>query len=345
MARVTVEQSQKIARAGKGVKMFSFDIGKLYHVLFLGEKVGEDEQGKPIWAPILYMNPTHQVRGIQGGGFEVRCANKDLNTSNVVKTDKEGNLLVNSLTGRPINDGTCPYCELEKDYSKWVFKEREKFIKENPHATEKEIKDFTRKLFNRAPVSQAQHVRVMLVAIFELGNDGKVVTDRDGNKVYQIQAMRFSEHRFTNKLLEQVEIVKMNLEDENDDGLAWHEYYFKFPKNEHDSKMISGKDMTITPVQFPILDSDEGLRKQLIEEVEELDLDELENNIYIYKLKSLEEMERDISLYRTKIDLSDDVEDIEDVREGFEDDEEITGEDVKNIMGDTITDEDIEKLM
>ena len=42
--------------------------------------------------------------------------------------------------------------------------------------------------------------------------------------------MRFSEHRFTNKLLEQVEIVKMNLEDENDDGLAWHEYYFKFLK-------------------------------------------------------------------------------------------------------------------
>ena len=65
--------------------------------------------------------------------------------------------------------------------------------------------------------------------------------------------------------------------------------------------MISGKDMTITPVQFPILDSDEGLRKQLIEEVEELDLDELENNIYIYKLKSLEEMERDISYIELKL--------------------------------------------
>ena len=356
MARVTVEQSQKIVqKTGKGVKMFSFDPGNLYHVLFLGEQVGVDEKGSPLWEPIMYINPTHQVRGLATKGFEVRCADANLNTSNVILTDKEGNLLKNPVTGRVLNDGTCPYCHLEKDNAKWVFKQREKYIDEHPEATEKEIKSYTRKLFEKSPVRRADQIRVFLVAVFELDSKGKPVTDREGNKVYQIQAMKFTEHRFTAKLLEQVGLVTMNLEDENDKGIAWHEYYFKFPKT--DSKMTSGKDLTISAVQYPILASDPGLKDQLLDEIDEKDLDALEDQIYIYKLKNLEEMERDIALYRTKIDADLDEDELQDIREDFKDDDELTDDDVRDIMGesidqskddsevDDITDEDIKNLM
>jgi len=345
MARVTVAESQKIARSTKGVRMFNFEMGGFYHILFLGEKVGDRQE------PIMYMNPTHNIKK-DGKGFEVRCANEKHNISNVVLRDANGELMRDPRTGKPLNDGTCPYCEVRKLYNKYAFAKRDQWIKENPTASKEEIKKYTKKLFEKATVSDVSQVRVMLVAVFELDQKGKPLTDADGNKIYTIQAMKFSEHRFTNKLLDQVEIKKMSLDDENDGGIAWHEYYFKFPKA--DNKMLSGKDMSITPVASPILASDPGLRAKLEAEIAELDLDALEEQLYVFKLKTLEEMERDVAPQRSRIIAAMSDEDIAEAMEELGEEELVDEDDINEIMGEEVgsasfklevTDEDIDNLM
>lgn len=352
MARVSVEQSQRIVRSSKGIKMFKFEPGELYHIIFLGEKVGETEDGQILWEPIMYMNPVHDVRK-DGKGFRTRCANEKYNISDVVLRDESGKVLKDPRTGRPFNDGSCPYCELHRLYAEMVFAERDKFVSENPGISDKEVKNFLRKKFLKSPVTQAQQQRVFLVAVLEIDAKGKPITDTEGNKIYSIMGMEFSEHRFTNKLLEQVELVKMGLEDENDKGIAWHEYYFKFPKAEN--KMVSGKDMSITPVSSPVLKQDKELFKELVDEVEKLDLDALEDLMYIYKLKTIEEMERDIAPLMSLVRDNMSEEDIEDAKEVLGEDDVISDDDIEELIGEDIkgegafkvevTDEDIENMM
>lgn len=334
MARVTVEESQRIINISRGIRMFNFEVGRIYHVLFLGEKVGETPEGLPLEEPILYMNPTHNVR--KGNkGFEARCANEKFNISNVVLKDDKGQLMVDPRTGTPLNDGTCPYCELQKLFSKVAFKKREDWIAENPEASKKEIKEYTRKLFENAPVQQPSQARVFLVAVFELDAKGRVMADSEGNKLYNIMGMKMSEHRFDNKFLEQVEIKRMSLE-EHDKGIAWHEYYFKFPKNDQNSKMLSGKDLNVSAVPNPVLQSDPGLKEELIKKIEEIDLDELEEQIFVYKLKTLDEMNKDIAPLMSKVKENMTDEEIEQLKEELGEDSTVDDEEVKEIMGEDI---------
>lgn len=304
MVRVSVDESNRLAQQSKGISMFSFETGKQYLVIFLGEQVpGETySDGKPVYRAIMYMNPTHNVKGANGKGYEVRCANKQLNfdSNSVVKVDKEGNLLIDPVSKRPVNDGTCPYCIMVKDYSNYVFKQRELYMKKYPDATEKQVKAFTKKMFDKSPVKAAKkNTRVLLAAIIETDTQGNPLRDTDGNIRYRIQAIKFSENRYNTKLLPQVQVVRRQL-DPKDDGLAWHEYYFYFPSTER--KNESGMHMSISFNPNPILPKNPQLFKSLLKDVKELNLDELENQIYIFRLKSLAEMERDIALYRSKLD-------------------------------------------
>lgn len=324
MARVTVAESQRIARTSRGIRMFRFEMGKLYHILFLGE---QHEGSKE---PIMYMNPTHNVRK-DGSGFEVRCANQENNISDVVLLDEEGQLMLDPRTQKPLNDGTCPYCEVRQLFNEYAYAERDKWIKENPTASKDEIKEFTRKLFTKSVVGNLNQARVMLVAVFELDQNGKPLTDGEGNKIYTIQAMKFSEHRFNTKFLDQVKIKKMGLEDENDGGIAWHEYYFNFPNA--DNKMTSGKDMSISIVPTPILSSDEGLKEELKNELSKLDLDELEEQMFVFKLKSLDEMEKDVAPQRSRIQAIMSEEDIDEALEELGEDVVLDEEDIESVMG------------
>lgn len=341
MARVTVAESQKNTGPQKGLRMFSFDPGKLYHVVFLGENLGGKEE------PILYLNYTHNVKK-DGKGFEVRCANQDYNLDDVVARDESGELVVDPRTGKAINDGTCPYCEVRELHTKYVFQKREQWIKDNPGATEDQIKSQTRKLFQAVPVTEPTKRRVLLVAILELDEKKKIVKDENGLPKYTIQGMRFTENQFNRKLMEQVEIRKMSIEDDADGGLAWHEYYFNYPKS--DNKMISGKDMSITPVATELVRNNPDFKAKLQEEIENLDLDELEEMMYVFRLKTLEQMERDIAPLKSRIseDMSD--EDIQEALDELGEEDIISDEEADKLMGkgqiDTdVSEDDIEDLM
>lgn len=340
MARVTVTESQKNLGKQKGLRMFSFEPGNLYHVLFLGEQIGDKLE------PIIYMNYTHNVKK-DGKGFEVRCANQEYNLDSVTLLNEDGTLMVDPRTGRSFNDGTCPYCEVRDLHEKYVFSQRDKWIKDNPAATDDQIKSQTRKLFQTVPVTQPTKRRVMLVAVVELDEKRKPVKDTDGNIKFTIQGMRFTENQFTQKLLEQAGIKQLNLEDENDGGIAWHEYYFNYPKS--DNKMTSGKDMSITPVSNELIQSIPNFKETVEQELSELDLDELEEIMHVFKLKTLEQMERDIAPLKSRIteDMSD--EDIAAALEDLGEDDTITDDEAENIMGEKfkteVTDEDIENLM
>lgn len=340
MARVTVSESQKNLGKQKGLRMFSFDPGKLYHVLFLGEELGGKDE------PIMYLNYTHNVKK-DGKGFEVRCANQDYNLDDVSVRDESGEIVIDPRTGKAVNDGTCPYCEVRDLHTKYVFQKRKEWIEENPAATEDQIKAQTRKLFQTVPVTEPTKRRVLLTAIFELDDKKKLVKDEEGNPKYSIMGMRFTENQFNKKLLEQAEIRKMNLE-EDDDGLAWHEYYFNYPKS--DNKMISGKDMSITPVANELARNNPGLKAKLEEEIVNLNLDELEEMMLVFKLKTLEQMERDIAPLKSRIteDMSD--EDIQDALDELGEEDIISDEEASKLMGKEkfsteVTNEDIENLM
>jgi len=348
MARVTFEQAQKFVRSTKGIKMFSFEPGKIYDVIFLGTPV-EGKEGK--YEPIMYMNPIHTIRK-DGRTLTVRCANEKYNISNVVRRDENGEIAIDPVTKKPFNDGTCPYCEVNKIYGNMIFKQKEKFLTEHPDATKEEIKEFFRTKFSKVPVSAFTPTYVYLVAVLEVGANGKVSTDSEGNKQYEIVGMKFSEHAIKNKLMAQVELARMGTNDPNDDGIAWHEFYFRYPKPDPNKfrpdqiKQQSGKDLTISVVNNPVLKSDPEFFEELKTEVSKLDLEAIEEQITIYKLKTLDEMERDVEVQMSLIKENMTDEEIEEAKQKMQ--KEDKGEAVfkeKEYGITEVTDEDIESLL
>ncbi len=360
MALVTVKALEDHEKSLKGVRTFSFEMGKLYHVLFLGYKAGEKD-GKDLFEPVLFSNPTHNFRK-EGKNITVRCAKQRNNIDSVTLTNEDGSLMKDPRSGRVLNDGTCPYCEVMTLYNKIMFAEREKYISENPSLSKDEIKDYTRKLFSNKPVAEIITSRTLLVAVFELDTKNKIVKDDDGNPSYNIMFMSMTPNRWQNKFMEQVELMKMGLEDEDDSGIAFHEYYFKFPKidkhsSERQNKMESGKEMSISIVQNPVLPSNENMKKELAEKVEEMskNFDTLEQNIIGYRLKTLEEMERDLAPLRSRINESMTEEEINEAIKELQE-EEVTDEEIRDLTDfkeeepeededSEITDDDLEKLL
>lgn len=362
MALVTVKELEKHEESLKGLRTFSFEMGELYHILILGYVAGE-KNGKPIINPVLFSNPTHNIRK-DGKTLTVRCAKQKNNIDNVILMNEDGSLMKNPRTGQVLNDGSCPYCETMALYNKVKFREREKYLEENPGLSKDEIKNYTRELFSGKPVQDATISRTLMVAVFELDDKKRPVKDDQGNPSYNIMFMSMTPNRWKNKFMEQVELKKMGLEDENDDGIAMHEYYFKFPKitkynNERQNKMESGKEMSISIVQNPVLSSNDELRSELIDKVEEMsgNFEVLEQNIMGYKLKTLEEMERDLAAYRSRINESMTEEEIKEVLNEIQD-EELSEDDIKELADfaeeepenednkdKEITEDDINKLL
>ena len=329
MALVNVDERQKFVRSTKGVRLFKFEMGKIYHMVFLGREVEKDEEGESIFEPILFVNPVHTIKK-DGKSLQVRCANQNKNLSNVVLTNEEGELLKDPKTGRVLNDGKCPYCELRNLYLDWRNKKVQEWEEKNPNASKKERRELFDKLKEKEPVSKIDQQNVIFAAIFELDNN-KIPEDSEGKKLYNIQGVKMSDYMFNDKFLPAVEIKRMEIENPNDKGIAWHEYYFKYPKK--DNKRDAGRDVSISPANKKILEKDPDLFEELKEEVEKLDLDAIENQIFQFRLKSLDEMERDIEPQMSVMreEMSD--EDLEKAKEKLGEEKTATDDDIKNIAG------------
>lgn len=256
MGRVKPSQMREGVTVTKGMPFFKWDMGNKYRIVFPTLQ-GE----KDIFA---FMEAVHTVR-INGRFAKIRCVNAEYQVSEesklaVIRYDENGELAKDPSSGRILNDGTCPLCELEYLYRQFVFAEVEKFKEANPDATEAEIKKQYKEHFDAAPVEgvktrtedgeKLNTTKVILGIVYKLDKDGKYVLDREGYPVYEIKGFDLSDSRY-NRI---ASAAKNNLEYISDsiaeitdeEGIAWTEFLFDFP--ERADKAASGKDMIISVI-------------------------------------------------------------------------------------------------
>lgn len=335
MPRVTLNKAVSMpSLKHKGLKMFNYEMGKRYHVIFLAETVGQDNEGNDIYEPLQYRTVVHKIGP---KGQRVRCANienyVELGQESVLRLDENGKPMIDPRNNRPFNDGTCPYCEAfdlarQKIAADWAEKE-----KSDPNISDKERKEFFKNAYSKSAVTDVEYHNAFMIAVLEMDGN-KLATDADGNKKYEIVGMEMTEARFQKKLMEQVQISKLGEDEGNtNDGLCWNEFYFNYP--EAKSKMESGKDMTISLCPRPILATDKTLFGKLKEEVQNMDYDEVENMMFAFRLKSIEDMEKDLSQYMSVVrtDMTD--EEVEEAKDKVYQSDAVTAEEIKKVMQDT----------
>lgn len=283
----------------KGFRMFKNEVGKRYHIIFLAETVGQRLDNSDIYMPIQYRTVMHKVGN---KGVKVKCSNidlyKDLDPQSVLRKDADGNVL---------NDGTCPFCEADKLFKKKIFANFDEFKANNPGFTELEKKAFFKSQYNKQVIKDPEFHNAFLVAVIPYVN-GQPEVDETGNIRYEIMGMEMTESRFTKKLAPAVDVAKMGALHPDDDGISWGEFYFNFPfantGDPNKDKQEAGKDLTISSAPRRLLDSNPTLFAKLKEEVAQLDFDAIEETMYVFKLKTLEEMERELAKYVSKDDLA-----------------------------------------
>lgn len=344
MPRVTLNRAVNMpSLKQKGLKMFNYDMGNRYHIIFLAETVGQDEEGNDIYEPLQYRTVIHKIGPKKQ---KVRCSNIDnyqmLGPESVLRLDDEGKPLIDVRSGKPFNDGSCPYCkafELSRQQiaQEWAEKEAAE-----PNISDADRKKFFKDAYSKQPVTDVEYHNAFMVAVLEMNNN-KIVTDAEGNKKYEIMGMEMTESRFQKKLMEQVEVFRLGEEEgSTHDGLSWNEFYFNFPDSA--SKMESGKDMTISLCPRPVLATDKALFDKLKEEVERMDYDEVENMMFAFKLKSIEDMEKDLSNYMTitRHDMTD--EEVEAAKDKVYKSDAVSVDEIKEIMQDKGGEPETEKV-
>jgi len=334
MPRVTLNKAVSMpSLKHKGLKMFNYEMGKRYHIVFLAETVEQDDEGKDIYEPLQYRTVIHKIGP---KGQRVRCANIDnyneLGAESVLRMNEDGTPMIDIRNGKPLNDGTCPYCEAfnlarQKIAEEWAIKE-----KNEPNISDVDRKKFFKDSYAKSPVTDVDYHNAFVIAVIEMDGN-KLATDADGNKKYEIVGMEMTEARFQKKLMEQIQISKLGEEEGNtNDGLCWNEFYFNYPESK--SKMESGKDMTISLCPRPVLVTDKTLFSKLKEEVKNMDSDEVESMMFAFRLKSIEDMEKDLSQYMSvvKPEMTDG--EVEDAKNKIYQPDAVTADEIKEIMQD-----------
>lgn len=301
----TMREGVKVNK-GAGLPYFGWEMGKKYKVVF-PTVAGE----RDVFA---YMEAVHQIM-INGKFGKIRCVNAQYQVSEeskeaVVRVDENGELLKDNASGRVLNDGTCPLCELEMLYRQFVFHEVEKWKEEHPDATDKEISAEYRKLFDRAPVDpvakknkdgelKINTTKILLGLVYKIDEKGNYVLDKDGYPLYDIQVFDFSDSRY-GKLHSAAENSKEYMSDKlkavtDDFGLAWAEFIFDFPAR--DEKAQSGKDLTITvvPSGFSAIEKYDALLEKIQGELSEAEpFEKIFENLPSLKVRSIPEIEKEL---------------------------------------------------
>lgn len=349
MGRVTSSQLREDVRFSTGIPYFKYDPGKKYKVLF-PSLPGE----KDIFA---YMESTHDVKI---GGFKtIRCVNADYQVSAdsksaVVKVAEDGTLALDAATGKALNDGSCPLCELHYLYNRWVYADMNKWKEENPGADDAEYKKRFKDLINRNPVTPSMeknrqtkekkiHVsRVVLGVVFELKQDGTYVLDSEGAPVYNIVTFNFSDSRYrllhaaaaNNKefMSDVVKNITCN------DGVAWQEFIWNFPAMER--KEDSGKGLTINaiPGGRSAVELYNGLKEKIEKDLTSTNFDDIFLQMPSLRVRSIQEIEKELQgkLQQYRANLSEDEK--SDLDERLSEDEKyISSEDAEKLLDEAVS--------
>jgi hypothetical protein len=306
MGRVKPSTMREGVKVKEGIPFFKWEMGKKYKVVF--PSLAEE---KDVFA---YMEAVHQVT-INGRFTKLRCVNADYQVSEasklaVVRTDDNGELLKDTASGRVLNDGSCPLCELEYLYRQFVFHEVEKFKEANPDATDKEISAEYKALFQKKPVEgvskrnkdgelKINTTKILLGVVYRLDEKNNYVLDKDGYPVYDIQVFDFSDTRY-DKLHSAADNNKEYLSDTlkahtDDFGLAWAEFVFDFPSR--DEKAQSGKDLTIAviPSGHSAVEKYNDLKNKVeVELGDGTKFEEIFENLPALRVRSIPELEKEL---------------------------------------------------
>lgn len=302
----TMREGVKVQK-GSGIPFFKWDMGKKYKVVF---PTVADE--KDVFA---YMESVHQIM-INGKFAKIRCTNESYQVSDeskaaVVKYDEAtGELAVDKSSGRVLNDGTCPLCELEHLYRGYVFHEVEKWKGENPDASDKEISAEYKKLFDKSPVQASAKrnkegelkistTNILLGLVYHLDEKNQYIVDKEGAPVFDVQVFDFSDSRY-DKLISTAEnnrdYMSEKLKEITDDfGLAWSEFIFDFPVREE--KAQSGKDLTIAivPSGHSAIEKYDGLLGKITGELEDVEkVEGIFENLPALRVRSIPEIEKEL---------------------------------------------------
>lgn len=292
--------------SGGGLPFFTWEMGKKYKIVFPTLQGERDV--------FAYMEAVHQTM-INGKFGKIRCVNAQYQVSDeskaaVVKVDENGEFLKDNASGRVLNDGTCPLCELEYLYRQFVFHEVEKWKAENPDATDEKISAQYKALFQKSPVDpvakknkdgelKINTTKILLGVIYKLDEKNNYVLDKEGYPLYDIQVFDFSDSRY-GKLHSAAENSKeyqsetiANITD--DFGLAWSEFIFDFPLKEE--KAQSGKDLTITvvPSGHSAVEKYNDLVNKIQEELTDVEsFEKIFEGLPALKVRSIPEIEKDL---------------------------------------------------
>lgn len=306
MGRVKPSTMRDGAKIQKGAPYFKFDMGKKYKIVF-PTLVGENDV-------FAYMEAVHKVN-IGGRFASIRCVNAKYQVSEesraaVIRVDENGEFLTDPSSGRILNNGECPLCELEYLYRQWVFTEVEKFKEANPGATKEEISKQYRQLFDKKPVEGVTKkndegevtintTKVMLGVVYQLDSENKYVLDREGNPVFEVKIFDFSDSRYQKLIAladNSKEYMSETLKEITDEfGLAWAEFQFDFPKR--DDKAASGKDLTISvvPSGHSAVEKYKGLKDAIQAELGDgAKYEEIFESLPSLKVRSIPEIEKDL---------------------------------------------------
>lgn len=347
MGRTKPSTMREGVKLGSGMPYFSFEDGKKYKIVF--PAIGGD-----IFA---YMEAVHTTH-INGKFGKIRCVNANYQVNEeskqaVIKYNENHELALDNASGRVLNDGTCPVCELESLYRQYVFAEGEKFKAENPNATEKERKAFYKKLFDKAPVDavadkdankvlKLKTTKILLGLVYTLDEKNNYVTDNDGFPQYTLQIFDLSDARYE-KIFSAAENNKEYMSETlqkytDEDGLAWTEFIFDFPNRDGD-KALSGKDLNISvvPSGHSAIEKYDALYGKIVEELGDGEkFEKIFENLNSLRVRNIPEIEKDLQgklqLYRDT--LSD--KEKEELDEELEKEEKhITEEEGEKLLADT----------
>lgn len=241
--RVTLEQSELMQSQMKGLRIFKGTPGKIHRIIF---PVDENDQF------YLYAVPQHRYNlGSQARG-RARCLKK------FELRDENGNLKLDPATGKPINDGTCPYCELLDLYYKVASARMKKFDDENPNASEKERKEFYKRFIQKTPVSKPELMRGFLVGEIMMDESGKPVMV-DGKPLVELKFLTMTPNQYEVKFKSVLSIVGSDYK--------WMEVLFTYPKGE---PMESNKNMTMQYAPKQLVNEYPSIKEDLIAKIKEL---------------------------------------------------------------------------
>lgn len=287
--RVSIAESQRIISQNRDIRQFKGEPNNTYRLIFPFDENNE---------AFCYLNKVHEINlgRIRG---RARCV-KDY-----ILEDEQGNLIKDPVTGRPLNDGSCPYCAVFDLSRKILNKEIEEFREANPDATEKQEKEHFSKLTRKMAAKGARFFRGFVVAKVACDSSGQKPVLVDGQPSFEIQFLPMSENQFDTKFTP----AKKQYDDV--EGLRAYELLFSYPDGD---AMSAAKNLTIQPVLKPFIDTYPELLDAITEKLASLDLDKIEEQTFLFRPESVPAIERKVASVVSRLSSGLNEEELEEIR-------------------------------